>query len=181
MVKIEIDRLTEEDLVDLNHRVVARLRFLRDMRAHAEMLDFKIGDRVTFQPDDRPVMVGILTRYNKKTVTVITENGQHWNVSPGLLRKASTPERSGNAAPNVIPLRKGEAQAVCPAVGTERCAFGSSRPDGGGRWVEARNVLGRIDRLAKSGLFPEVRELYEGVCEYLHPNLGQELDPLCTE
>ncbi|WP_447600556.1 hypothetical protein [Nitrospira sp. Nam80] len=71
-MKIDIDKLTEKELINLNHRAVARVRFLRDMRAHAEMLDFKIGDRVTFQPDDRPVMVGILTRYNKKTVTVIT-------------------------------------------------------------------------------------------------------------
>lgn len=41
--------------------------------------------------------------------------------------------------------------------------------------VEARNVLGRIDRLAKSGVFPECRELYDRLCEYLHPNVGQNL------
>ena len=33
------------------------------------------------------VRVGILSRYNKKTVTVITEEGQHWTVAPTLLRK----------------------------------------------------------------------------------------------
>jgi hypothetical protein len=56
-VKIDIDRLSEEELVDLNNRIVARLRFLRDMRAHSEMLDFKIGDRVEFQPDiDQPIV-----------------------------------------------------------------------------------------------------------------------------
>jgi hypothetical protein len=41
--------------------------------------------------------------------------------------------------------------------------------------VEARNVLGRIDRLAKSGGFPECRELYDRLCEYLHPNVGQNV------
>jgi hypothetical protein len=41
--------------------------------------------------------------------------------------------------------------------------------------VEARNVLGRIDRLAKSGVFPEARELYDRLCEYLHPNVVQNL------
>ena len=32
-MKIDIDRLTEDELVDLNHRIVARLRFLHQMRA----------------------------------------------------------------------------------------------------------------------------------------------------
>lgn len=43
---IDIDRLTESELVELNHKVVARLRFLHQMRAHSTMLDFKIGDCV---------------------------------------------------------------------------------------------------------------------------------------
>jgi hypothetical protein len=45
--------------------------------------------------------------------------------------------------------------------------------------IEARNVLGRIDRLAKSGVFPESRDVYDRLCEYLHPNVGQNLI-LCT-
>src|SRR5712692_7859960 len=101
-MKIDIDRLTEAELVDLNNRIVARLRFLREIRAHAEMLDFKIGDRVTFQPDGHPSLNGMLTRYNKKTVTVITEDGGHWNVSPSLLRKVESFENTQRSAANVI-------------------------------------------------------------------------------
>jgi hypothetical protein len=41
--------LWRAELIDLNHRIVARL-LLHQMRAHTEMLEFKIGDRVTFQP-----------------------------------------------------------------------------------------------------------------------------------
>ena len=33
MAKIDIDRLSEAELVDLNHRLVERLRFLQQMRA----------------------------------------------------------------------------------------------------------------------------------------------------
>jgi hypothetical protein len=47
---INIDQLSEAELIDLDNRIVARLRFLQQMRAHVEMLEFKIGDRVTFQP-----------------------------------------------------------------------------------------------------------------------------------
>ena len=105
-MKIDIDKLTESELIDLNHRIVARLRFLNQMRAHAEMLEFKIGDRVTFQSPDHGRVEGMLTRYNKKTVTVITDDGRQWNVSPGLLSKAMRPSGTSTKRSNVLLLRK---------------------------------------------------------------------------
>ena len=105
-MRIDIDKLTEAELIDLNNRVVARLQFLAQTRAHAQMLEFKIGDRVSFQPDGHRRVVGMLTRYNRKTVTVITDDGQRWNVSPRLLGRADEAHRSGNPAANIIPLRK---------------------------------------------------------------------------
>ena len=105
-MKINIDELTESELIDLNNRIVERLRFLNQMRAHSKMLEFKIGDRVSFKPEGHPPVVGMLTRYNKKTVTVITDDGQHWTVSPNFLRKAESPEKTDSGKPNVFPLKK---------------------------------------------------------------------------
>jgi hypothetical protein len=105
-MKIDIDRLTEAELIDLNHRIVARLRLLHQMRAHAEMLEFKIGDRVTFQPPGREQIEGMLTRYNKKTVTVITDDGRQWNVSPQLLSKVNAPVHMETPGSNVVLLGK---------------------------------------------------------------------------
>ena len=85
---IDIDRLSEAELVDLNRRIVERLRFLYQMRAHATMLQFSLGNRVAFDTADGRVIVGTLMRYNKKSVTVITDDSERWNVSPGLLRRA---------------------------------------------------------------------------------------------
>src|SRR5439155_22172280 len=104
-MRIDIDGLTEAELIDLNNRVVERLKFLRHMRAHARMLEFSIGDRVSFQPEGRPVVVGMLTRYNRKTVTVITDRGERWNVAPTLLRRADEPRDGEGTAPTVIELR----------------------------------------------------------------------------
>ena len=87
---IDIDRLTEAELVDLNNRVVARLRFLQQMKMHQQMLEFSIGDRVAFNPTGKETKVGMLTRYNRKTVTVITDSGEQWNVAPAFLRRAET-------------------------------------------------------------------------------------------
>ncbi len=105
-MKINIDELTEAELIDLNHRIVERLRFLNQMRAHQQMLGFKIGDRVTFQPQGRPPVIGMLTRYNKKTVTVITDDGLHWNVSPSFLRRAESSGNMDSVKSNLILLKK---------------------------------------------------------------------------
>ena len=105
-MEIDIDKLTEAELTDLNNRIVARLRFLSQMRAHAQMLEFKIGDRVSFQPEGDRGVVGMLTRYNRKTVTVITDDGQRWNVSPTLLRRADDARGFTDIPPNVVTLRR---------------------------------------------------------------------------
>jgi len=99
---IDIDKLTEAELIDLNHRVVARLKFLHQMRAHAQMLDFRIGEKVSFQPDGQPVLSGIIAKYNRKTVTVIASNGQQWNVSPMFLRKCESPVAGESLSAQVI-------------------------------------------------------------------------------
>ena len=105
-MKINIDQLSEAELIYLNRRIVERLRFLSQMRAHSQMLDYKIGERVTFHPDGLPLLVGIVTRYNRKTVTVITDAGQHWNVAPGLLHRADSRDRTDTENAKVVRLKR---------------------------------------------------------------------------
>ena len=66
MNRINIDHLTEAELIDLNHRIVQRLRLFSQAHARKAMLEFRIGDRVTFEPDVGTPVFGIVTRYNKK-------------------------------------------------------------------------------------------------------------------
>lgn len=104
MSPIDIDTLTEAELVDLNNRIVERLRFLDQLRAHTQMLTYRIGDRVTFAPPGRAPVVGMLVRYNRRSVTVITDDGQRWTVAPALLSKAEVAEPA--AASKVTALRR---------------------------------------------------------------------------
>jgi hypothetical protein len=104
VVKIDIDQLTEAELIELHHRIVERLRFLEQMRAHGTMLAFSIGERVTFTPEGRSHVTGMLVKYNKKTVTVITDDGQRWNVSPSFLSKA-VPHEGATMKGNVIRMK----------------------------------------------------------------------------
>ena len=103
-MQIDIDGLTHQELIDLNHRVVARLRLLAQLEAHGRMLQFRIGERVTFTPDARGAVVGVLVKYNKKSVTVLTDSGERWNVAPVHLRPAAS-LIPGSTSGNVVPFK----------------------------------------------------------------------------
>ena len=47
-MSIDIDGLSYEELVQLNHRVVERLKMLQAMQAHVDMMAFNLGARVSF-------------------------------------------------------------------------------------------------------------------------------------
>lgn len=44
-MKIDIDKLTEAELIELNHKIVERLKFLESMRAHSDMMAFSVGEK----------------------------------------------------------------------------------------------------------------------------------------
>jgi hypothetical protein len=102
---IDIDALSEAELVDLNHRIIERLRVLHQLHAHQAMLKFSIGDRVTFEDGRGRTVEGTLTRYNCKSVTVIGADGRHWNVAPGFLRKADQATTAKKPSIIVLPKR----------------------------------------------------------------------------
>jgi hypothetical protein len=102
-MKINIDSLTESELIHLNEKIVQRLRLIRQMRAHVQMLDFQIGERVWFQTEQEEIIRGMLVRYNKKSVTVVTNDGHRWTVAPGFLRKTA-PASPASGTGNVVEI-----------------------------------------------------------------------------
>jgi hypothetical protein len=86
---IDIDRLSEAELIDLNRRNVERLKLIAALRSHQQMKKFPVGQRVRFEPPGRGVLEGFVSRYSRKTVTLATSGGGPWNVAPALLRPAS--------------------------------------------------------------------------------------------
>jgi hypothetical protein len=80
-----LDLLTEEELVHLSHVIVERVRVMQQLRAHSAMVNFRIGQRVRFITTDGRTIRGTLTRYNRKSVTLVTDDGHQWRVSPSIL------------------------------------------------------------------------------------------------
>lgn len=105
-MNIDIDNLKYDELVELNQKIVARLKFLDSMHTHKKMMQFNPGDRVCFEPPGRDKQFGTLVKYNQKTVTVISESGQQWNVSPHLLNKVKSVNDKRNRPDKIINLHK---------------------------------------------------------------------------
>jgi hypothetical protein len=96
-MSIDIDHLSFEELLELNRRVVERLKCLESVHAHVNMMAFNLGARVSFDTHGGR-QLGTLVKYNRKTVTVVTDNGQHWNISPHLL--SAVKDVASGAAPD---------------------------------------------------------------------------------
>ena len=81
---IDIDGLSYEELLQLNHRVVERLKMLETMQAHVDMMAFNLGQRVSFD-SQYGRQFGTVVKYNRKTVAVLGDDGRQWRISPHLL------------------------------------------------------------------------------------------------
>ncbi len=99
----DLDHLSEAELIDLNRRIVAQIDYLRASSNYAAMLQFRIGDRVMFETSEGEPVVGTLIRFNRKTVTVLTDYRERWTITPTLLQKAVAFEAADGGS-NVLPL-----------------------------------------------------------------------------
>ena len=86
MTDINIDTLNETELLALNERIVARLQLLHRQKTDLALQQIKIGSAVMFEATDGRTITGIVIRRNRKTVTILTDDEKHWNVSPTLVR-----------------------------------------------------------------------------------------------
>ncbi|MDZ7811045.1 MAG: hypothetical protein U5L11_14460 [Arhodomonas sp.] len=73
------------DVIALNHRIVERLKFLETAHAHRAMMTFHLGARVSFESRRDGRLTGRLVKFNRKTVTVLTDDGRQWRVPPEML------------------------------------------------------------------------------------------------
>jgi hypothetical protein len=84
-LQIDLNRLSEEELIELNRRVIERLRSLQQQRRFKDLARFNLGDSVSFTPESGRTIFGKVIRANTKTITVLASTGERWRVAPGLL------------------------------------------------------------------------------------------------
>ncbi len=83
-----IRQMGEDDLRFLNRLIIERLKLISQARSTALMSQFNIGDKVGFQSPSGEWKNGTVQKLNKKTISILTDKGHRWNVSPGLLSPA---------------------------------------------------------------------------------------------
>ncbi len=79
---VNIDEMSYEELFELHERVVARLRYLGDMRVRASLDRYQAGDRIRFDDGRGRTIAGRVVRVNRKTLTVETPKGRWSGVPP---------------------------------------------------------------------------------------------------
>jgi len=72
----------------------------------------------TIDDDSTSPVTAMLTRCNKKTVTVMTDPGRQWNVLPGLISRAVRAGAATSDEPNVRVSRRFE-RGPAEARGTD--------------------------------------------------------------
>ena len=78
--------LSYDELVTLHNMIVDRLDHLETAETHKRMLEFTPGCRVSFESKFGR-KTGVITKFNRKTVSVVTDSHRRYNISPELLRK----------------------------------------------------------------------------------------------
>ena len=78
--------LSYDELVTLHNMIVDRLDHLETAETHKRMLEFTPGCRVSFESKFGRES-GVITKFNRKTVSVVTDSHRRYNISPQLLRK----------------------------------------------------------------------------------------------
>ncbi|MBI4376456.1 MAG: hypothetical protein HY549_08405 [Elusimicrobia bacterium] len=87
---IDIDKLSLEELLDLNKRVVRRVEYLQSLKTRAHLDRFEPGDRVSFQSEGR-MIEGMVVRVNQKTLSIKTKD-TYWRIHPRFLTKLPGPK-----------------------------------------------------------------------------------------
>ena len=80
----ELNKLNEEELRELNRRIVAGLNLLHKARSLKSLAKFNVGDRVYFINEGRRT-IGTISRLNQRSASVNLDEGGRWTVAPGLL------------------------------------------------------------------------------------------------
>lgn len=101
---MDISHLTYEELLELNKKVVTQIKYLQDVKRFENMMQFSLGEKVSIEIPDHGRQLATILKFNKKTVGIVTEVGEEWNVPPTALRKIKQANTTNTPKANIIDL-----------------------------------------------------------------------------
>ena len=99
-MSVDINKLNKRELLLLNEQIVARLQYLDGIEL-SPVKDFSIGDSVCFEPVTGKVLNANVLKLSDKTASVLTDDGEKWNVALAFLSKTTSSE-AGSSHPGKV-------------------------------------------------------------------------------
>jgi len=87
-LKSFINFMDLEELINLYNYILKRIRFISETKVMEQVQDFELLDKLHFFDNNGIRIDGTVIKLNKKTVTIRTESGTEWRVSPNFLKKS---------------------------------------------------------------------------------------------
>ncbi|HEY3045258.1 MAG TPA: hypothetical protein VGJ39_14590 [Vicinamibacterales bacterium] len=107
-MRVDLTKLSEDELIELNRRIVERLQLIRSAKSLTQLAGFSVGMMVEVDTDDGRTVSGTVARLNRRTATIVAASGR-WRVSPSFLRVADAlqaPTASGSRVVAMPPRRR---------------------------------------------------------------------------
>lgn len=87
MVTIDFNQFSTEELIQLNKDIVNHVKLRRERESQSQMNRFDLGDTVSFETQEGKIVTGEIIRFNKKSVTIVTDDKDQWRVHPKYITK----------------------------------------------------------------------------------------------
>jgi len=84
-----LHKMSYRELIWMNEIIVDRIRMFTAFKNRMAIANFRLGERVTWKDELDTDFLGIVISRNTKTVTVQSDDGRRWRISPGLVRIVS--------------------------------------------------------------------------------------------
>ncbi len=78
-------KMSYRELIWMNELIVDRIKMFSAFKNRIAISNFRLGERVTWKDEFGVDFYGIVISRNTKTVTVQSDDGRRWRISPGLV------------------------------------------------------------------------------------------------
>lgn len=105
-MSLNLNDLSYDELLELKFRIEKRLEQMGGRCECDNTGKIKQGDEVYFKHPVYDAVHGIVVSINERTVTIVADSGQHWDVAPHLVKKNTSHKKTSKKRGELIVLTK---------------------------------------------------------------------------
>jgi len=90
---VNIETLIVEEFIELDGKIVSRIKELRAQGQVKAASQFRIGDVVSFTNKDKLKIIGFIVSTRGIKINIMTEDNEHWTVPASVLTLEQSPSK----------------------------------------------------------------------------------------